>query len=826
MHTNSDPDYFNLPFEPQSSPKSADTPQAICQGVDGKAPRDLVAAINQCIFNLFSPIPLHDWVYALSDLELQTIDPLAWHPKKKPAPVTDDEVIFSDIYIAIEHCRHSIASSSNSQASSTLFSTVPSSIVALFRIHEAIKVWVISEIASLTIDYKLRISRIEKFIEMILICRYEMSALGPGRIKTFSQLGVSGDLGGKQKLYVPSFVESAIIAGLISPESRAFTKAWNDVSQNHNCGLDTLHSLINGFDISLASGSPFSSQFQDSSTTEPLGLVPSLGWMIESILEIFYYLPDLLFTSGHLINFDKRLHIYYLISSFREWTSQCSLSQSPNQDVDMSFLISQSGYATKPDIRQVKEFAARENALIRFNSNGSANGNSWSSSHHSMPIRKVFAKLIHEEQEKFKRDTRERERLEREAREYQLNVQRKMHEEAKIIEKRSSAKSPVAEPVASYFSTTPDSMSTRNRDSEIPRTSSLPSFLSKAPTVKPSLAINLIDSTISVEHSHAKRDHVFKVESEEGCQYYLQAIDRQDMMDWVQAISDAAKEAAARRITVLVEDAQKEIIEQERASNRVSATGAGAGDGKSKIETELSSVFGVNLEKMMKNTDGSDGYTVPILVSKCLSEVESRGLCEVGIYRLSGMMSSIERLRQEFNRNAEAVDLSDEEWSDINIVSGLLKQWLRELPEPLLSFELYEDFISAVGVVDYDERLFAIKDLVHALPTPNYVLLKRLVEHLEMITDYEDINHMYASNLAIVFGPTILRPPPGPASFATSMANLGQQQSIVKNLILQYHWIFDVEADVEQESEKAAYMETLTEEAEEYEYEEHVATAR
>ncbi|KAK9694468.1 hypothetical protein K7432_013411 [Basidiobolus ranarum] len=691
---------------------------------------------------------------------------------------------------------------------------------------------------------------------MILLCRHEMSALGPGRIKTFSQLGVSGDLGGKQKLYVPSFVESAIIAGLISPESRAFTKAWNDVSQNHNCGLDTLHALINGFD-SVTSGSPFSPQFQDSSATEPLGLVPSLGWMIESILEIFYYLPDLLFTSGHLINFDKRLHVYYLISSFREWASkgQSGSSQPLDDDIDMSFLISQSGYATKPDIRQVREFAARENSMMRYNSSGGTSGSSWSSSHQSAPVRKVFAKLIHEEQEKFKRDSRERERLEREARENQLNMQRRMNEEAKIIEKRvkeqqqrraktkelemmtnlmktvrttdsvceSSAKTPIADAIIPHFNAVPDSMGSRNRDSEAPRTSSLPSFLSKAPTVKPSLAINLINSIISVEHSHAKRDHVFKVESEEGCQYFLQAIDRQDMMDWVQSINDAAKEAAARRITVLVEDAQKEIIEQERASNRPPSIGSSPGSSGAGAD---SSVFGVDLEQMMKNADGLSGYTIPILVEKCLSEVESRGLCEVGIYRLSGMMSSIERLRQEFNRNAETVDLSNDEWSDINIVSGLLKQWLRELPEPLLSFDLYDDFISAVDIGDYDERLFAIKDMVHALPMPNYVLLKRLVEHLEMITDYEDINHMYASNLAIVFGPTILRPPPGPASFATSMANLGQQQSIVKNLILQYHWIFDVEADVEQESEKAAYMETLTEEAEEYEYEEHEATAR
>jgi RhoGAP domain len=63
------------------------------------------------------------------------------------------------------------------------------------------------------------------------------------------------------------------------------------------------------------------------------------------------------------------------------------------------------------------------------------------------------------------------------------------------------------------------------------------------------------------------------------------------------------------------------------------------------------------------------------------------------------------------------------------------------------------------------------------------------------VTDYEAYNHMYATNLAIVFGPTLLRPEPGPVSFATTMANLGHQQNVVKNLITHYHFIFDVESE-------------------------------
>ncbi|KAI8323889.1 RhoGAP-domain-containing protein, partial [Martensiomyces pterosporus] len=152
---------------------------------------------------------------------------------------------------------------------------------------------------------------------------------------------------------------------------------------------------------------------------------------------------------------------------------------------------------------------------------------------------------------------------------------------------------------------------------------------------------------------------------------------------------------------------------------------------------------------------------VPTIIEKCLAEIERRGLEEVGIYRVSGAAADVSRLRQLFNVDPDAVDLSADEFYDINVVSGVTKQFLRELPEPLMTYNLYEGFVNAASIDDYDERLWAIKDLVHALPTANYTVLKRLVEHLERVTDYEEINHMYGTNLALVFGPSLLRPPPG-----------------------------------------------------------------
>jgi hypothetical protein len=104
---------------------------------------------------------------------------------------------------------------------------------------------------------------------------------------------------------------------------------------------------------------------------------------------------------------------------------------------------------------------------------------------------------------------------------------------------------------------------------------------------------------------------------------------------------------------------------------------------------------------------------------------------EVGIYRIPGSQSGIERLCRAFDKNSDLVDLSNENWGDINVIACTLKQYLRDLPEPVATYGLYDAFISAVEIEDYEERLFAIKDLLPRLPEENYALLKRIIEHLE-----------------------------------------------------------------------------------------------
>lgn len=129
--------------------------------------------------------------------------------------------------------------------------------------------------------------------------------------------------------------------------------------------------------------------------------------------------------------------------------------------------------------------------------------------------------------------------------------------------------------------------------------------------------------------------------------------------------------------------------------------------------------------------EGVKNGEIPIIVDKCLNEIEERGLLETGIYRLSGAISAISNLKDAFDSDASAVNLNEGDARDVHSVSGILKLYLRELPEPVVPYAMYPSFIQAVLIPEYEERLYAIRELVWNLPRTHFTLLRRLSEHLE-----------------------------------------------------------------------------------------------
>ncbi|CAG8814655.1 34236_t:CDS:2, partial [Racocetra persica] len=272
-----------------------------------------------------------------------------------------------------------------------------------------------------------------------------------------------------------------------------------------------------------------------------------------------------------------------------------------------------------------------------------------------------------------KRDQKEKERLAKDIRETQNKLQKKQNEQAKLLEKqiRIQQRPRNKSRVESFIkhAVRPFSMVLANTWQSSGNTSS---SLKAQNNPKPTLVINLINSATSVDYD-AMFDFVFRVESEEGGQYLFQALDYDNMNEWIRVINDAAKEGAEKRRTIFQSEQAiepKEEVVPEETKTR-------------------SSVYGKELFTLM-----ADGK-VPLLVEKSIAEIEKRGLEEVGIYRVPGIAGSVNKLRAAFNTNAEAVNLNDEEYRDINVIAGALKLFFRSLPEPLTTFELYEDFIQA-----------------------------------------------------------------------------------------------------------------------------------
>ncbi|RHZ70525.1 hypothetical protein CDV55_104767 [Aspergillus turcosus] len=198
----------------------------------------------------------------------------------------------------------------------------------------------------------------------------------------------------------------------------------------------------------------------------------------------------------------------------------------------------------------------------------------------------------------------------------------------------------------------------------------------------------------------------------------------------------------------------------------------------------LKPVFGVSLEDLYAR----DGTAVPMIVYQCLQAVELFGLDMEGIYRLSGSANHINHMKSLFDNDSSQVDFTNPEsfYHDVNSVAGLLKQFFRELPEPLFTSQYYSDFINAARIDDDIQRRDSLHALVNSLPDAHYATLRALVLHLNKVQEHYTNNRMNAGNIAICFGPTLMG-----ASSGGNIADAGWQVRVIETILVNTFQIFD-----------------------------------
>ncbi|KAG8008314.1 Oligophrenin-1 [Nibea albiflora] len=175
-------------------------------------------------------------------------------------------------------------------------------------------------------------------------------------------------------------------------------------------------------------------------------------------------------------------------------------------------------------------------------------------------------------------------------------------------------------------------------------------------------------------------------------------------------------------------------------------------------------------------------------VRKCINYVETKGVTQEGVYRTVGSNIQVQKLLNAFfdPTNPGDVDLHSSDW-DVKTITSALKFYLRSLSEPLMTYDLHRDLMRAAKSDSLDFRLSEIHSLTYKLPEKNREMLEMLIKHLVNVCSHSEDNLMTPSNMAVIFGPTLMR---AKEETVAAMLDIKFQNIVVEILIEDYKKIF------------------------------------
>ncbi|XP_041456534.1 rho GTPase-activating protein 26-like isoform X14 [Lytechinus variegatus] len=181
-------------------------------------------------------------------------------------------------------------------------------------------------------------------------------------------------------------------------------------------------------------------------------------------------------------------------------------------------------------------------------------------------------------------------------------------------------------------------------------------------------------------------------------------------------------------------------------------------------------------------------------IRKCIEAIESRGLDDQGLYRVVGVNSKVQRLTSLCldKRKPQNVNLSDSgEW-EIKTITSALKNYFRNLPEPLMTHKCHDELMLAAKQESKTLRVNDIHAIIHTLPEPNFEMLDLVIGHLNRVASNSEKNLMTVANLGVCFGPTLMRPE---EETMKAIMDIKFSNIIIEILISNYHKIFKTTPD-------------------------------
>ncbi|XP_073722838.1 rho GTPase-activating protein 27 isoform X2 [Misgurnus anguillicaudatus] len=333
---------------------------------------------------------------------------------------------------------------------------------------------------------------------------------------------------------------------------------------------------------------------------------------------------------------------------------------------------------------------------------------------------------------------------------------------------------------------------------------------SKTNQIVPEFKVDLKGATIGwATKEKSSKKNVLELKSRSGAEFLIQYDTESIISDWHKVIIDTIRQLDldqqhSEDEEEMGEKADKEerFLEKRTMSNatRQSVSSSTSEADQKKARTKLmkfllkrptlqsvkdkgyirENVFGCHLHNLCTQ----EKATVPSFVEKCIRTVEKKGLGIDGLYRVSGNLAVIQKLR--FKADHEDLDLDEGNW-DIHVITGALKLFFRELQEPLFPYNFFNEFISGIKMADYYKKLSHMKNLVQHLPSSNHDTMEALFRHLRKVIQHGDENRMTVQNVAIVFGPTLLKPEVETANITMYMVF---QNQIVEFLLNEFESIF------------------------------------
>lgn len=720
----------------------------------------LIDDINTYAYGLFSSISVRDWMEVFEIFEIQAANSAGFLQFLGSSSTNEEDLVIDDIYNYLE-------TAYVNKTDSKLLSKLPVALQQLFALHRNIMSFVTYQVADPFISRDSRIARMISVMKMLGIAKARMSLLNI--VPREDDLAVPGNtsvpfFANGMSPHVPSFVEQCIMSAIVRPESRMFSYTWIEAGRELARIYRGVSSADNSWDVFIPAIDP--AMLRHGRSLRPA--VPCPGWIIERMVELCGCVPNTCSSQNKHINFDKRRFIYCFLTQVADLSLYDPFTEGKDTDGSLTAAIAKKlSYILNPDLtlyylerKTLKDAVNRE---LKDLPRGSSKV-------------RVFTKYTASQVEKVKRDNKQLEIYERHAREVKRNAAKSRSGSSLGIYGQGSANSAPGSPLSgsNYHNSIGGSSKQRSRFGGLLRAVrpiSMAFTGQFTPTNDRTVAVSELPELAgyaagrfkqiqNLNLTHARifegvpgginrgELHVFKIVTEDGLEYILQATSAADAQEWVTCLSKAIEEANEKYTRSLPKSTK---------------------------------VFGVSIEELCKR----EGTQIPHIVTTLLEEIEKRGLDEVGLYRVSGSLASVNALKQSFDSGV-AVDMEDERWYDINTLAGCFKLYLRELSEPLLTDNYFGEFVKCGNEVQPDaddSQLEMLKACIDKLPTANYHLLKRLMNHLALVAENECNNKMKTPNLAIVFSMSFL-----PAGAVDHMRPI---QNVVNTMIVNHEKLFD-----------------------------------